>query len=1496
MEQLGTNLGGKVFIKSANADGAGGRLRRGSVSFLSTLAVIASSALAVVATAPPAQAASTGTGTSYTLEGCRNNGTITLPDGSGRFVCPDSAYTTGNLGKGWNELDLVPIRFTVAAGNSAPASQDFAFTLVVDNEDAGHPGYDVLSSDSGGTPVLNATLSSGTCGTLTAGPQQYLTPGLGGTDTSLYRLLTVTGQGKNSTCVYDAYARLALGSHLFPGASLHFNLANDAFGTQGIGAKDVSIPVKEILPQELSKDMTATQDTDHIWSITKSPSPATVSFANTCVGSSSFTANVDIKVEWEKLPASPSGDITVLTHVYATNPASRIITVNVEDAIRSGATVLDTAGSGDVDVPANTANYPVLTHSTTVPSGTTDLNDVATATYTDKVTGVAVPGTTQATASATVQSSGLEKNQTAVITDVESITGAGFDFTVNSTTGASGSFDGYTTGTYTTGPVTWKSDVQTGSGSVTFHKTIRSQAANVGSGTLSDKATLTGSDGFTTDSSASVNVSANATGSVSVSKTASLSIASPLAFTFHLQKDGVGTGDTATVNLPASSTGPVSSNTISGLSVDGALAYSFHEDATAPYPSQDTASRSFALVLGDPSSCALTFPVVNSAPPASARVKKDTVPASSGDWTFTLTGPNALSETLTDVEAGGGYDAFSSALTVDGGTYTITETQQAGYDLTGVSGDFGGDAARVTTSTPSRTCSFTLDLTTDSGKVLSCGFTNTARGTIIVKKITDPSTATEKFAFAGDASGSIGNGETITVGNLVPGTYYSTETVPAGWDLTDLSCDDAASATPSTTSKADAKATFELDPGETVTCTFTNTQRGKIIVKKVTDPSGAAQSFEFDPSYGSHFFLKDGESNDSGYLVPGTYSVGEITPTGWDLTGSSCDDGSSAGSIGLDPGETVTCTFTNTQRGKIIVVKQTDPDGSTQSFEFDPSYGANFFLKDGESNDSGYLQPGTYSVSENAVAGWDLTSATCSDGSDPASIGLGAGEVVTCTFTNVQRGTIIVKKVTDPTTATQKFDFTGDAAGSIGNGETITVGNLVPGTYTSTETVPAGWDLTGLTCDDGSSATPSTTSKADAKATFELDAGETVTCTFTNTERGTIIVKKVTDPTTATQKFDFTGDAAGSIGNGETITVGNLVPGTYTSTEGAVTGWDLVALACDDSTSPTPSTTDLGNAKATFELDPGETVTCTFTNRMRGTAKVIKTVANSDGSNPQAPTGTEAFTFELRQGATPIIGNPGTVLETQVADAGNGGQFTFAELLVPGDHYQVCEQLPAPGWVIELGPDQFVPEQFLADGQTLNPGVVNDVYCVDFVAQVGPEPTVFNVLDKRPPGGFGLTIGYWKNWASCTKSAAKKQNSLDLTLFEYGSDGLVVSATSGGWPVFGPTYWLVLTSGADENNADDCDVAVSLLDKRAVDTGRKMANDPAFNLAAQLVAAQLNYKADAATTVTNEINASVLLLGKYKFDGSTHTKISKQDAAAMNDLAHTLDLYNNNLL
>src|SRR5439155_356862 len=153
----------------------------------------------------------------------------------------------------------------------------------------------------------------------------------------------------------------------------------------------------------------------------------------------------------------------------------------------------------------------------------------------------------------------------------------------------------------------------------------------------------------------------------------------------------------------------------------------------------------------------------------------------------------------------------------------------------------------------------------------------------------------------------------------VPGAGYSlSETVPSGWDLTSSTCDDG-----STLSNIDVAA------GETVTCTFTNRKRGQIVVVADSQPKDA-QVFAFSaagglsPSTFSHDDHSDPPSSPtrrSSDLVPGAgYSLSETVPSGWDLTSSTCDDGSTLSNIDVAPGETVTCTFTNRKRGQIVVV------------------------------------------------------------------------------------------------------------------------------------------------------------------------------------------------------------------------------------------------------------------------------------------------------------------------------------------------------------------------------------------------------------------------------------------------------------------------------------------------------------------------------------------------------------------------------------------------
>jgi hypothetical protein len=213
-----------------------------------------------------------------------------------------------------------------------------------------------------------------------------------------------------------------------------------------------------------------------------------------------------------------------------------------------------------------------------------------------------------------------------------------------------------------------------------------------------------------------------------------------------------------------------------------------------------------------------------------------------------------------------------------------------------------------------------------------------------------------------------------------------TETSLEGWDETPSPCSEG----------------IDLSAGEVVTCTFTNTQRARIVVAKETEPGGSPQEFDFTASYTETFSLSDGETKDSGLLVPGTgYTVTETSLSGWD-TSSACSDESSPSDIDLTAGEVVTCTFTNTNiRGRIVVAKETEPDGSPQEFDFTASYTGTFSLSDGETKDSGLLVSGTYTVAEDSLATWS-TSSACSGGSSIDAIVLSASDVVTCTFTNRQ--------------------------------------------------------------------------------------------------------------------------------------------------------------------------------------------------------------------------------------------------------------------------------------------------------------------------------------------------------------------------------------------------------------------------------------------------------------------------------------------------------------
>ena len=93
--------------------------------------------------------------------------------------------------------------------------------------------------------------------------------------------------------------------------------------------------------------------------------------------------------------------------------------------------------------------------------------------------------------------------------------------------------------------------------------------------------------------------------------------------------------------------------------------------------------------------------------------------------------------------------------------------------------------------------------------------------------------------------------------------------------------------------------------------------------------------------------------------------------------------------------------------GTIVIQKQTNPNPDPMNTRFGFTAGGGlsptgFSLKNGESQTFSNVTPGSsYSISEAVPTGWDLTNATCDDGSPVSNIDVSPGEAVTCTFTNV---------------------------------------------------------------------------------------------------------------------------------------------------------------------------------------------------------------------------------------------------------------------------------------------------------------------------------------------------------------------------------------------------------------------------------------------------------------------------------------------------------------
>nr|ART39151.1 H139 [uncultured bacterium] len=199
----------------------------------------------------------------------------------------------------------------------------------------------------------------------------------------------------------------------------------------------------------------------------------------------------------------------------------------------------------------------------------------------------------------------------------------------------------------------------------------------------------------------------------------------------------------------------------------------------------------------------------------------------------------------------------------------------------------------------------------------------------------------------------VGNGNDFTCPPIPPGAYVITEDDPAplGYELTNIVCTTTETAIDTTTVDIPNRtANIDLDPNETVTCTFTNepTDTGTITIIKDTVPNSGT-NFAFTENIpGCTVGPLEDDGVGMGNIVTcddvpvGLYTVTEDDPgpLGYALIGLVCTSefpnaaapASSAGggklvsfqplsfttnlltrtaSIDLEPFEEVTCTFTN---------------------------------------------------------------------------------------------------------------------------------------------------------------------------------------------------------------------------------------------------------------------------------------------------------------------------------------------------------------------------------------------------------------------------------------------------------------------------------------------------------------------------------------------------------------------------------------------------------
>jgi hypothetical protein len=486
---------------------------------------------------------------------------------------------------------------------------------------------------------------------------------------------------------------------------------------------------------------------------------------------------------------------------------------------------------------------------------------------------------------------------------------------------------------------------------------------------------------------------------------------------------------------------------------------------------------------------------------------------------------------------------------------------------------------------------------------------------------TTTGTGLSSFSLDDDSDVTLVN--TKVFSSLAPGTYSVAEGAVSGWTQTSATCTDGSPVT-----------AISLQASENVTCTFTNTlQTGHIIVVKDAVPNDA-QDFSFTNNFAngnpSPFSLDDdadgtlSNTRDS-VVTAGTYSVSEGAVSGWTATSAICSDGSPINAVVVSPGETVTCTFTNTKDATLTLVKTVNNDnGGT-------AVANNFQGKiDGGNVPWGVAQ--VVSASSHAASETVVTGYTAGNwGGDCAangSVTLSAGQNKTCTITNTDDApSLTLVKVVDNdnggTATPANFTLTATGpTGFAGVGPSVSNGaSFDAGAYALTESALAGYTAGTWVCVGGTQNGASVT----------LGLGQSATCTIHNTDNAPkLTLNKIvvndnggTSPESA-WTLSATGPTTisgpGAVGSTDVVSGASFDAGVYVLSESTgPAGYSASGWTCSN-----------GDNDGTISVALGDDITCTITNNdVAPTLTLVKTVTNDNGGD------LEVADFPLFIGGTP---------------------------------------------------------------------------------------------------------------------------------------------------------------------------------------------------------------------------------------------------------------------